>query len=64
MSHHHRHRGFRFLEYFVICGALFFGGLGLLKMNVYFDVILIAVALYMSWRLWKEAGNTPKGVIY
>lgn len=54
---------FRFLEYFVICGTLFFGGLGLLTMNVYFDVFLVAVALYMTWRLWKEACNTPNGVI-
>jgi hypothetical protein len=54
---------FRFLEYFVICGALFFGGLGLLTMHVYFDIILVAVALYMTWRLWKEANNSPKLVI-
>lgn len=53
----------RLLEYFVICGALFFGGLGLLTMHVYFDIILVAVALYMTWRLWKEAGNTFKGAI-
>jgi hypothetical protein len=58
----HRYR-FRFLEYFVICGALFFGGLGLLTMHVYFDVILVVVALVMTWRLWKEACNTPKGVV-
>jgi len=53
----------RLLEYFVICGALFFGGLGLLTMHVYFDIILVAVALYMTWRLWKEANNSPKLVI-
>jgi len=53
LNSEHRNR-FRFLEYFVICGALFFGGLGLLTMNVYFDVILVAVALYMTWRLWKD----------
>jgi hypothetical protein len=53
----------RFLEYFVICGALFFGGLGLLTMHVYFDVILVAVALYMTWRLWKEACYSSNLVI-
>jgi len=51
---------FRFLEYFVICGALFFGGLGLLTMHVYYDIILVAVALYMTWRLWKESNNSTK----
>jgi len=62
LNSEHRYR-FRFLEYFVICGALFFGGLGLLTMHVYFDIILVAVALYMTWRLWKEANNSPKLVI-
>jgi hypothetical protein len=42
------------LEFVVICGALFFGGLGLLTMNVYFDIALVTMALYMAWRLWKE----------
>lgn len=55
---------FRLLEYFVICGSLFFGGLGLLTMNVYYDIILVAVALYMTWRLWKEACYSPKSSIY
>jgi hypothetical protein len=50
----------RFLEYFAICGALFFGGLGLLTMHVYYDIILVAVALYMTWRLWKETNNSTK----
>jgi hypothetical protein len=54
----------RILEYFVICGALFFGGLGLLTMHVYYDIILVAVALYMTWRLWKETCNSPKSIIY
>jgi hypothetical protein len=62
LNSEHENRS-RFLEYFVICGALFFGGLGLLTMDVYYDIILVAVALYMTWRLWKEACNTPKGVI-
>jgi len=62
LNSEHKNRS-QFLEYFVICGALFFGGLGLLTMHVYFDVILVAVALYMTWRLWKEACNTLKGVI-
>lgn len=59
LNSEHRYR-FRFLEYFVIWGALFFGGLGLLTMHVYFDILLVAVALYMTWRLWKDAGNSPK----
>ena len=50
----------RLLEYFVIFGALFFGGLGLLTMHVYYDIILVTAALYMTWRLWKEAYNSPK----
>ena len=50
----------RLLEYFVICGALFFGGLGLLTMHVYYDIILVTAALYMTWRLWREAYNSPK----
>jgi len=54
----------RLLEYFVICGALFFGGLGLLTMYVYYDIILVAVALHMTWRLWKESYNSPKSIIY
>jgi len=54
----------RLLEYFVIFGALFFGGLGLLTMYVYYDIILVAVALYMTWRLWKESYNSPKSSIY
>jgi hypothetical protein len=62
LNSEHRYR-FRFLEYFVICGALFFGGLGLLTMHVYFDIILVTVALYMTWRSWKEANNSPKLVI-
>lgn len=45
----------RTLELFVIFGALFFGGLGLLTMNVYYDSILISAALYMTGRLWKES---------
>jgi len=53
----------RLLEYFTICGALFFGGLGLLTMHVYYDIILVAVALYMTWRLLKEACYGPKLVM-
>jgi hypothetical protein len=48
------------LEIFVICGALFFGGLGILTMNVYYDIILVSVALYMTWRLWKGSYSSPK----
>lgn len=51
----------RALELFVICGALFFGGLGLLTMNVYYDSILISAALYMTGRLWKESYVIKEG---
>lgn len=43
------------LEFLVICGALFFGGLGFLTMSVYYDIILISAGLYMTERLWKES---------
>lgn len=63
LNSEHKNRS-QFLEYFVIFGALFFGGLGLLTMYVYYDIILVAVALYMTWRLWKESYNSPKSSIY
>ncbi|MCU0849574.1 MAG: hypothetical protein MUD12_16955 [Spirochaetes bacterium] len=42
------------LELVIICGAIFFGGLGLLTMNVYFDIVLVAMALYLAWRMWND----------
>ncbi len=42
------------LEIFVICGALFFGSLGVLTMAVYFDIVLISAALFIAGRIWKQ----------
>jgi hypothetical protein len=44
----------RSLEISVICGALFFGGLGILTMKVYFDIVLVCAALFIAGRIWKE----------
>jgi hypothetical protein len=30
------------------------------KSDVYYDIILVTAALYMTWRLWREAYNSPK----
>jgi hypothetical protein len=43
------------LEFIVLCGALFFGGLGVLTMNVYYDIILVSAGLYITGRLWEES---------
>lgn len=42
------------LEISVICGALFFGSLGVLTMDVYFDIVLVSAALFIAGRVWKE----------
>ncbi len=43
-----------FLELAVICGAIFFGGLGILTMSVYYDILLVSMGLFLAWRLWKD----------